>query len=245
MKAFYAFVAVILITACPLEARSQSESEIISAGRDAYFERDFKTAFLEWKKLAKYADPSAFYYLGILYTEGRGVKVDYKTASELFLKAASAGHILSFIEYASLLKKGNDDAQIWYDKAQSNISKIEALAESGDPFAQNTLGFMYNTGKGAPKDKDKALQWFKKAAFQGFAQSQYALGKILEESENGTQDELVLKWIDKAALQGLVSAQYDLGRKYQTGTGIPENQEKTEFWYKKAATSNHPDALFV
>ena len=40
-------------------------------------------------------------------------------------------------------------------------------ANQGDAEAQYELGMCYNTGKGAPKDADAALMWFRKAADQG------------------------------------------------------------------------------
>ncbi len=43
---------------------------------------------------------------------------------------------------------------------RENISLLKQLAEQGDSFAQNRLGWMYAHGKGVPRDYNKALDLF-------------------------------------------------------------------------------------
>ena len=45
-------------------------------------------------------------------------------------------------------------------------------AEQGFAKAQNSLGIMYEFGKGAPKNYKTAVKWYKLAAKQGHAKSQ-------------------------------------------------------------------------
>ncbi len=52
----------------------------------------------------------------------------------------------------------------------------EILAEQGDCRAQYNLGTSYLTGRGVPQDIGKALGWFRNAAEQGSAKSQFNLG---------------------------------------------------------------------
>ena len=40
----------------------------------------------------------------------------------------------------------------------------QPLAEEGDPYAQNNLGFMYAEGDGVPLDHIKAARWYRLAA---------------------------------------------------------------------------------
>src|SRR5579862_7941221 len=56
------------------------------------------------------------------------------------------------------------------------ITKLEALAESGDPAAENELGIRYRLGTDVDKDPGKAVFWFLKAAKQGYAKAYFNLG---------------------------------------------------------------------
>ena len=56
-----------------------------------------------------------------------------------------------------------------------NISEYKTAAESGDPEAQYRIGKLYLTSDGAQRDYMKALEWFRKAAEQGYAPAEEAL----------------------------------------------------------------------
>ena len=56
------------------------------------------------------------------------------------------------------------------------FSELRPLAEQGRSAAQNLLGVMYARGQGVAKDEVEAAKWFRKAAVQGDAYAQYALG---------------------------------------------------------------------
>ena len=45
----------------------------------------------------------------------------------------------------------------------------EALALDGDARAQYNLGYLHANGQGVPKDYARALDWYTRAASQGFA----------------------------------------------------------------------------
>ena len=61
--------------------------------------------------------------------------------------------------------------------AQSTkIVQLRLDAEQGDAHAQNSLGFMYDTGQGVPQDSQEAERWYRLAAEQGHAYAQYNLG---------------------------------------------------------------------
>lgn len=94
-------------------------------------------------------------------------------------------------------KAGNAEAQ------RKFVEETIIKAEAGDAEAQDDLGFMYFHGDGVPEDKAKAVQWFTRAAKQGYAGAQTNLGFI--------QIKLGLKavgvsWLKKAADQGDTNA---------------------------------------
>ena len=61
-------------------------------GMDAAQTGDFATALREWKPLAEQGHANAQFNLGMMYTIGRGVPQDDKTAAKWYRLAAEQGH---------------------------------------------------------------------------------------------------------------------------------------------------------
>tara|TARA_B100000315_G_C14481483_1_gene543114 strand:- start:25 stop:495 length:471 start_codon:yes stop_codon:yes gene_type:complete len=88
------------------------------------------------------------------------------------------------------------------------------LAEQGRVSAQFNLGWMYEYGKGVPKDYKTAVRWYRRAAVQRHAGTHFyggvaqaALGKAYFLGQGVPQDfSEALKWLRKAARQGTVDA---------------------------------------
>lgn len=86
-----------------------------------------------------------------------------------------------------------------------------------------------------------AVEWFRKAAEQGYVAAQYGIGKFYRDGKCGfTEDSNeAVKWFRKAAEQGLVEAQYDLAVCYASGDGVTESYEEAAKWFHKAAEQGH------
>ncbi len=52
-------------------------------------------------------------------------------------------------------------------------------------------------------------------------------------------------WLTMAAEKGAAEDQYSLGCLYQNGLGVSLDNNKAEFWFKKAAEQNHPASQFA
>lgn len=78
-----------------------------------------------------------------------------------------------------------------------------APAESGDAKSQSGLGFLYLFGFGVPRDIEKAVYWYVKAANQNEPEAQAYLGAFYV-SGQGVQRDLVqaLKWCELAVWYG-------------------------------------------
>lgn len=61
-------------------------------GANAFYKRDYKTAFSIFEDFAKQGDISAQYNLGLMYYNGFGVKQDYLIAKDWYEKAAIKRH---------------------------------------------------------------------------------------------------------------------------------------------------------
>jgi hypothetical protein len=66
---------------------------------------------------------------------------------------------------------------------------------------------MYATGEGVPHDYAEAAKWCRKAADQGMAKAQFALGNMYAIGEGVPQNDAeAVKWYRQAADQGMTKA---------------------------------------
>ncbi|MGB5330070.1 MAG: ankyrin repeat domain-containing protein [Gammaproteobacteria bacterium] len=81
-------------------------------------------------------------------------------------------------------------------------SRLENLAEAGDPEAQYRLASLYRAGKGVRKDLVKATELHRKSALAGYADAQYSLGQLTEKADNSAESlNEAIAWYRKAAAQ--------------------------------------------
>ena len=74
------------------------------------------------------------------------------------------------------------------------------LAEQGNAWAQNWLGFMYGNGQGVDEDDSESVRWYRKAAKQGNAMGQYNLGLMYAKGEGVARDDAeAVRWFRKGA----------------------------------------------
>jgi uncharacterized protein len=96
--------------------------------------------------------------------------------------------------------------------------------DQGLAEAQTSVGWMYGTGIGVPKDYVEAVNWYKKAAAQDFASAQFDLGVLYTNGLGISQDYAkAAEWYRKAADQGYPEAQLSLGNVYRLGIGVPQD----------------------
>jgi TPR repeat protein len=92
-----------------------------------------------------------------------------------------------------------------------------------------------------------ALEWTRKAADQGFAAAQWALGSMYGNGLGVAKNpSLALEWTRKAADQGFAVAQYCLGVRYDEGDlGVEKNYRLAVEWHRKAAEQGLADSQSV
>ncbi len=88
------------------------------------------------------------------------------------------------------------------DKAAFGKAQLKNAekAEQGDPKAQNVMGTYYEGGNGAPKDYDRAIYWYSKAAEQGNSNAQYHLGVLYNKARNNPL--MAYMWFEAARMCG-------------------------------------------
>jgi hypothetical protein len=121
--------------------------------------------------------------------------------------------------------------------------RFQKSAEQGYELGQNKLGWLYDLGRGVPKDLTAAFAWFRKAAEQGLPEAQTNLGLAYFNGRGVAQDRAeAVVWFRKAAEQGYAPAQATLGGIYMAGSGATKDYAEAAVWLRKAAEQGEPKA---
>jgi uncharacterized protein len=138
-----------------------------------------------------------------------------------------------------------DDAFSAYSRGdyETAMRLFRPLAEQGDAAAQNSIGVIYELGRGVPKDYKQAVAWYRQAADQGNDVAQSNLGFMYQSGRGVPQDDKqAVAWFRKAADQDNAVAQNSLGFMYQSGRGVPQDDKQAFAWYRKAADQGNARA---
>lgn len=116
--------------------------------------------------------------------------------------------------------------------------------EPTNPVVQNELGDKYRKGlEGYPRDLNRAVYWYRKAALQGNADAQNNLANRYRLGEGvPVNPQMAVQWWSRAAEQGHVLAEYHLGESFRRGQGVPKNMRTAVYWYQRAALQGNADA---
>lgn len=127
--------------------------------------------------------------------------------------------------------------------SSSLVPQLERLAERGNGEAQYHLGMAYWTGEGVPKNVDKAVVYFERAAANGDPLGAYKLGCLYDGQDRVLDRDptKALKYKLVAANAGYALAQQDVAALYA---------EKNEYesalqWIDKAAKQGTAGALMT
>jgi TPR repeat protein len=92
-------------------------------------------------------------------------------------------------------------------------SPLQQAAEQGQAEAQEALALQLIPQDGNPGNPEQSVYWFRKAAEQGRARSQYYLGTVLLAQGDKTE---ARQWLQKSAQQKYPAAQALLKRLHDT-----------------------------
>jgi len=112
------------------------------------------------------------------------------------------------------------------------------------------IGLKYHDGTGVPQDSEKALQYYRQSAEQGYDQAQYVMGLYYEgdlsDITNKNADfQKSAEWYKKAAEQNYAPAQFHLAFLYRNGKGVPQDDEKSEKLLLQSAENGHAYAQLI
>jgi uncharacterized protein len=129
--------------------------------------------------------------------------------------------------------------------AQTRTRAWLDAANGGLADGQFLCGVCLRDGLGTRINVTEAAQWFRKAAEQGHARAQEALGSVFFYG-NGVEKSSAeaVRWYQKAVEQESVAAQFNLGVCYRTGEGVEKNAESSIYWFRVAAGQEHAGAQY-
>ena len=89
---------------------------------------------------------------------------------------------------------------------------LEKLGKAGNAQALYNLGYLTQTGQGAPKDEKKAIQLYEQSASKGYPVADYVLGKNYLAGTMGVKQDTAKakQYFEKASAKGFSDATVDL-----------------------------------
>ncbi len=125
-----------------------------------------------------------------------------------------------------------------------DIVACREAATAGDPAAQYNMGLLYEEGIQVPKNKNEALNWYRKSADQGLPVAEYAVGLLTVLSSTNANLPAATEYFRKAAEKDFAPAQFLWGYCLQLGYGVSTNLLEAIVWYQKAASNNYAPAQY-
>lgn len=122
--------------------------------------------------------PESFDVIGKLYSEGKYIEKDNEKAEKFFCQAIAEGYPQAYGDLGMLYTQPSTDD---FDKnRQKGIEILQKGAEFGIPSCLGALAIIYDNfnenNVDIPRDKEKALLWYKRASERGHKPSMIKLG---------------------------------------------------------------------
>ena len=152
------------------------------------------------------------------------------------MKLKSMVVFLSFLPGFLCANQGLDDYQMGKFKEASH------LLQDNNPYSHRYLGEMYLYGYGVPRNSQKALEYYQKAASSGDKMAQQIMGRYALWIEKNP--EIALDWFKKAALQEDIDAMVYCAAAYRLGFGTPKSLDLATHYTIEAAKRGHARAQY-
>ncbi len=151
----------------------------------------------------------AQYRLGMLYSSGGVLAQDLLKARQYLSLAAAHGDKDAAARLATLAQPGRplnafEEAEILASNGQHEQAAVryQRSAEAGNLTAHTRLAWMYEAGRGVPRDLTQAAKLFMTAAQAGHAEAQFAVAVMHRTGQGQPKDRAqAMVWLNKSAQQ--------------------------------------------
>ena len=197
--------------------------------------QDLQTAMHEIKQLAEHGNPNAQILLTAIYSSALpdfGVEKNDEEAFKWTVMAAEQGFdkaeglLGHFYRLGLGVEKDERLSRFWLENAST-----------GDAEAQYEVATLLASESHDNAEQDaESVKWLQKAAEQGHAAAQYALGRAYMKGIGVTQSHRHgLKWLMLSARQHNHYAENYLGIAFRKGLGVVQDPGQAIRWYTRAA----------
>ncbi|EGB04764.1 hypothetical protein AURANDRAFT_31968, partial [Aureococcus anophagefferens] len=187
-----------------------------------------------YRRAVELGDVDAMRFLGEMYDDGLGVKLDKKKAARLYRTAADRGDAIAQCHLGFLLES--------QEKHEEAFRYYALSADQGYTDGENNLGACYMDGEGTEVDLGKARYWFERAAAKGIKEAidNYVFGTCVKFYRCGLyglakSDKKAAKIWKRSVELGDVEAMAELGGLYHDGSGVKLDEKKAARLYRAAA----------
>lgn len=126
------------------------------------------------------------------------------------------------------------------------VELAKPLADAGNAEALYILGFAHESGQGAELSKEKAMEYYRKAAAGKHKDAVYRMSFILLASEKEEERDQAREALETAAKDDPAVAARILGEAYLRGLLTPTpDPDKAVFWWKRAADAGDVPSLLL
>lgn len=171
--------------------------------------KDMKKAEALYLTAANAGGFKAQYRLGMIYSTGGVLEKDLVKARQYLSLAAANGDKDAAARLATLAQPERplnafEEAEILASNGQHAQAAVlyQRSADAGNLVARTRLAWMFEAGRGVPRDLDRAAQLFMASAQAGNAEAQFAIAVMHRTGRGQPKDRTQsMVWLNKSAAQ--------------------------------------------
>ena len=125
------------------------------------------------------------------------------------------------------------------------VTWLRSAVAENTPYYEFILGYLYEHGRGVPRDYSAAARYYEAASLRGYAPAQNNLGSLYQHGL-GVQKDLskAFELYLASARQADPFAQCNLALMYYKGYGAARDEAEALLWFQAAADQDEPAAQY-
>ncbi|KAH8985996.1 HCP-like protein [Lactarius hatsudake] len=212
---------------------------------------DHEKAYHLYLQAAKQNHAAATYRVAVCNEIGAGTRKEPPRAAAFYRKAASLGDTAAMYKLGMILLHGTLGEA---GNAREAVGWLRRAAEQADvenPHALHELALLHEAtgGQVVPHDPLQAKEYYSRAAYFGYTQSQHKLGQCYEFGTLGcpVDPRRSIAWYTKAAEKGNAEAELALSGWYLTGSEgvLKQSDSEAYLWARRAANKGLAKAEYA
>jgi TPR repeat protein len=212
---------------------------------------DHEKAYHLYLQAAKQNHAAATYRVAVCNEIGVGTRKEPPRAAAFYRKAASLGDTAAMYKLGMILLQGSLGEGKNVREAVGWLRRAAEQADVENPHALHELALLHEAtiGQIVPHDPLQAKEYFSRAAYLGYTQSQHKLGQCYEFGTLGcpVDPRRSIAWYTKAAEKGNAAAELALSGWYLTGSEgvLKQSDSEAYLWARRAANKGLAKAEYA